>query len=105
MADETGNAALAERFYRAIERRDYAGVEACYTPDAQLWHNIAGKTQTVAENLAEIRIFPGSGAQVRRVIVFLENRIDQVSLGREKEDVVINTPLFDCATANAPTNF
>jgi ketosteroid isomerase-like protein len=73
MADEAGNAALAERFYRAIEARDYAGVEACYTPDAQLWHNIDGKTQTVAENLAEIRSVARRVASIR---YDLERRID-----------------------------
>lgn len=73
MADETGNAELAQRFYGAIERRDYAAVEACYTPDAQLWHNIDGKTQTVAENLAEIRAVAGRVASIR---YDLQRRID-----------------------------
>jgi ketosteroid isomerase-like protein len=48
-------ASLADRFFAAIERGDLAEVEACYHPDARIWHNFDRAEQTVAENLAVLR--------------------------------------------------
>ena len=43
--------ALAERFFRAIEKADVAAIRAIYAPDARIWHNFDDKEQTVEENL------------------------------------------------------
>ena len=97
MAEETGNAALAQRFYGAIERRDYSAVEACYAPDARLWHNIDGKTQTVAENLAEIRAVAGRVASIR---YDLQERIDYA--GGFVQRYTVHFGLADGGTVTIP---
>ncbi len=38
----------------AIERSDIAGAEACYAPDARIWHNFDGVEQTVGENMRSL---------------------------------------------------
>lgn len=43
---------VAERLTRALEARDVEGTRACFHPDAGIWHNYDGKTQTVDENMA-----------------------------------------------------
>lgn len=47
--------ALADRFFAAIERGDLAEVEACYHPDATIWHNFDRAEQSVADNLTVLR--------------------------------------------------
>lgn len=44
--------AIAERYAAAIDADDEPALRACYAPDARIWHNTDGKTQTVEENLA-----------------------------------------------------
>ena len=43
--------ALAERFMRALEANDVDTIRACYAPDAAIWHNFDGETQTVEQNM------------------------------------------------------
>jgi uncharacterized protein len=43
--------ALAERFAAASIAGDADAVRACYAPDAEIWHNVDGKVQSVDENL------------------------------------------------------
>jgi ketosteroid isomerase-like protein len=43
--------AVAERFFRAVEKGDVEGIRAIYAPDARIWHNNDGIEQTVDENL------------------------------------------------------
>jgi ketosteroid isomerase-like protein len=43
--------ALATRFFAAVTAGDIETVRACYAPDAVIWHNTDGATQTVDENL------------------------------------------------------
>lgn len=45
----------AERLFTAIERGDVAAIREIYAPDAKIWHNNDGKTQTVDENLAVLK--------------------------------------------------
>lgn len=52
---ETEMHALADRFMRAIERSDTAEIQACYAPDARIWHNNDGKEQGPEENLKVLR--------------------------------------------------
>lgn len=48
---------LATRFFAAIEGSDPAGVEACYSVDAEIWHNYDRASQTRAENVATLKGF------------------------------------------------
>ena len=48
---------LANRFFAAIEGGDPAGVEACYAPEAEIWHNYDRASQTRAENVAVLAGF------------------------------------------------
>lgn len=48
-------AALAERFFGAIEAGDIATVSACYHPQAVIWHNDDGLETTPAQNLELLR--------------------------------------------------
>ena len=43
--------AVADRFFAAIQKRDLDGVRAIYAPDAVIWHNNDGASQSVAQNL------------------------------------------------------
>ena len=42
----------ADRLFKAIERGDVAAIRGIYAPNAKIWHNNDGKTQSVDENLA-----------------------------------------------------
>lgn len=48
---------LADRFFAAIERGDPAAVEACYAPEALIWHNYDRACQTRAENVEVLKGF------------------------------------------------
>jgi ketosteroid isomerase-like protein len=48
---------LANRFFAAIEGGDPTGVEACYAPDAEIWHNYDRASQTRAENVEVLKGF------------------------------------------------
>ena len=44
---------VADRLFKAIERGDVAAIRtSVYAPDAKIWHNNDGLTQTVEQNLA-----------------------------------------------------
>jgi len=45
----------ADRLFKAIERGDVAAIRDIYAPDAKIWHNNDGVTQTVDANLAVLR--------------------------------------------------
>jgi len=65
---------LAERFFAAISRGDLAEVEACYTPDATIWHNYDQIDQARADNLKVlgwlVRTLPDVAyTEVRRSVV------------------------------------
>lgn len=48
---------LANRFFAAIEGSDPAGVEACYAPEAEIWHNYDRASQSRAENVEVLKGF------------------------------------------------
>ena len=61
----------ADRLFKAIERGDVAAIRDIYAPDAKIWHNNDGITQTVDANLAVLRwvvanILELTYAEVRR---------------------------------------
>jgi len=56
---------LATAFFAAIERGDLDAVREIYAPNAEIWHNVTGRTQTRDENLALLRFFTGRVAERR----------------------------------------
>jgi len=67
-------AALAARFFDAIEAGDLEAVAACYAPDARIWHNTDGVVQGPDENARTLkgmaRAFADRRYQERRLRVF-----------------------------------
>jgi ketosteroid isomerase-like protein len=55
VADEADQ--IASAFFAAIERGDLAAVRELYSPRAEIWHNVTGRSQTREENLALLRYF------------------------------------------------
>ena len=43
--------AVRDRFFASVTSGDVEAVRACYAPDALIWHNTDGLSQTVDENL------------------------------------------------------
>ncbi len=48
---------IASRFFAAIERGDLESVRDVYSPHAQIWHNVTGRTQTRDENVKLLGLF------------------------------------------------
>lgn len=48
-------AALATRFFDAIEAGDVETARRCYAPDARIWHNTEEQAQDVSTNLKVLR--------------------------------------------------
>ena len=68
--DETE--ALASRFFAAIERGDLEAIREIYSPDAKIWHNVTGRSQTREENLALLRYFTGRVSELRYEVLARE---------------------------------
>lgn len=47
--------ALCDRFFDAIEQKDYDTVEKCYAPEAMIWHSHDMLYQPRADNLAMLK--------------------------------------------------
>ena len=56
---------IASEFFAAIERGDLGVIHDLYAPEAEIWHNVTGKTQTREENLALLRYFTGRVSELR----------------------------------------
>lgn len=50
---------LAKRFITAVEAGDVDTAQACFHPDAGIWHNYDDTVQTVAENMGTLRWMMG----------------------------------------------
>jgi ketosteroid isomerase-like protein len=48
---------IASAFFAAIERGDLDAVREIYSPEAEIWHNVTGRSQTREENLSLLRYF------------------------------------------------
>ena len=46
---------LCDRFFDAIEQKDYDTLEACYAPEAVIWHSHDSLYQPRADNLAMLK--------------------------------------------------
>jgi len=56
---------IASEFFAAIERGDLDAVRALYSPEAAIWHNVTGLSQTREENLSLLRFFTGRVSERR----------------------------------------
>ena len=63
---------VARRFIDAITIGDADAARACYAPDAQIWHNFDGVTQTVEEHIALMDAMTKRVADRRYVVHRLE---------------------------------
>jgi ketosteroid isomerase-like protein len=70
MAQETET--IASEFFAAIARCDLSAVRELYSPDAEIWHNVTGKTQTREENLSLLRYFTGRVSELRYEVLARE---------------------------------
>ena len=48
---------IVSSFFAAIERGDLDAVREIYSPGAQVWHNVTGRTQTREENVQLLGLF------------------------------------------------
>lgn len=46
---------LCDRFFDALEQKDYEALERCYASEAVIWHSHDGRYQPRAENLAMLK--------------------------------------------------
>ena len=63
MSDEIDT--IASEFFAAIARGDLDRVREIYSPKAEVWHNVTGRTQTREENLGLLRYFTGRVSELR----------------------------------------
>jgi ketosteroid isomerase-like protein len=63
MTDETDR--IASEFFAAIERGDLDAVRELYSPEAKIWNNVTGRSQTREENLSLLRYFTGRVSELR----------------------------------------
>ena len=56
---------LCDRFFDAIERNDYQALEACYAPEAVVWHSHDCLYQPRADNLAMLKASINSKRQMK----------------------------------------
>jgi ketosteroid isomerase-like protein len=57
MTDEDTTREIARRFFDCLESGDVDVLYELYAPDAVIWHNTDGATQTPAENVEQLRGF------------------------------------------------
>ena len=62
---------LCDRFFDAIEQKDYDALESCYAPEAVIWHSHDCRYQPRADNLAMLR----QGMETQRKTRFRDRRI------------------------------
>jgi ketosteroid isomerase-like protein len=63
---------IASQFFSAIERGDLEAVRELYSPDAAIWHNVTGRSQTREENLSLLRYFTGRVSERRYEVIARE---------------------------------
>jgi uncharacterized protein len=71
MRNDEANLALAKRFFDAIEQKDYATVEACYAPEAIVWHSHDCLYEPRESNLAMLE----RGIQSERRVEYTNRRV------------------------------
>ena len=75
---------LCDRFFDAIEQKDYAAVESCYAPEAMIWHSHDCLYQSRESNLKTLRDgmsrYPKMRYRDRRIHVFEGGFVQQHTL-------------------------
>lgn len=81
---------LCDRFFDAIERKDFATLEACYAPEAVVWHSHDCLYQPRAENLAMLEKSMGGPGKTRykdrRIRVFEGGFVQQHRIEVTRDD-------------------
>jgi ketosteroid isomerase-like protein len=62
---------LCDRFFDSLERRDYDTVDACYAPEAVIWHSHDCLYQPRADNLAMLR----RGGETQQKVRYRDRRV------------------------------
>ena len=62
MTDET---TIASELFAAIERGDLDSVRELYSPEAAIWHNVTGRSQSREENLKLLKYFTKRVSELR----------------------------------------
>ena len=62
---------LCDRFFDSLERKDYDAVEACYAPEAVIWHSHDCLYQPRADNLAMLK----RGMETQEKVRYKDRRI------------------------------
>jgi ketosteroid isomerase-like protein len=74
-------AALAARFIDAVGAGDVETALACYAPEAKIWHNVDGRTQSPSEMAAVLAAFvravPARSYDERRLRLFDGGFVEQ----------------------------
>ncbi|MDZ4371275.1 MAG: nuclear transport factor 2 family protein [Phenylobacterium sp.] len=65
MRKDWDNIALCDRFFDALERKDFATVESCYGPEAVVWHSHDCLYQSRDSNLAMLKASIESPRQMK----------------------------------------
>lgn len=65
MRKDWDNIALCDRFFDALERKDYATVESCYAPETVVWHSHDCLYQSRESNLAMLKASIESQRQMK----------------------------------------
>ncbi len=82
-----GMRTVRDRFFAAVTSGDIEAVRACYAPDAVIWHNTDGVSQTVDENLRVL----GWIAQNVRDFRYEDVRFEPISTGFVEQHVACGT--------------
>lgn len=64
--------ALCDRFFDALERKDYETLESCYAPECIIWHSHDMLYQTRESNLAMLK----NGMKVQKKMHFADRRVN-----------------------------
>jgi len=56
---------IASKFFAAIERGDLDAVCELYSPEAAIWHNVTGRSQSREENLKLLKYFTQRVSELR----------------------------------------
>ncbi len=78
---------LCDRFFDAIEQCDYPTLEACYAPEAVVWHSHDCLYQSRADNLAMLK----SGMETLPKVHFADRRIRAFEAGFVQQHTIYVT--------------
>lgn len=72
MRKDSETLALADRFFDSLERGDYETFEACYAPEAIVWHAHDNLYQSRADNLAMLK----NAMATHQKMEYLDRRVE-----------------------------